>query len=79
MRNDFVDNVIRAEALALSPVSAAEMLDLAAAEHAIVRTMTDHGGADGCAAALAQEFGDHPEVAADRMRWASGVVRSLFR
>ncbi|WP_051713333.1 hypothetical protein [Spirillospora albida] len=79
MRNDFVDNVTRAGALALSPVSAAERLDRAAAEYAIVRAMTDHGGADGCAAALAQEFGDHPETAADRMRWASGVVSALYR
>jgi hypothetical protein len=26
-------------------------------------------GADGCAGRMAQEFGDHPEVAAERMRW----------
>jgi hypothetical protein len=27
-------------------------------------------GARGCAARMAQEFGDHPESAAARMRWA---------
>jgi len=26
-------------------------------------------GTDGCASRMAQEFGDHPEAAADRMRW----------
>ena len=26
-------------------------------------------GVDGCAGRMAQEFGDHPEVAAERMRW----------
>jgi hypothetical protein len=27
-------------------------------------------GAHGCAARMAQEFGDHPDAAATRMRWA---------
>jgi hypothetical protein len=27
-------------------------------------------GARGCAEAMAQEFGDHPDAAAQRMRWA---------
>jgi len=27
-------------------------------------------GPRGCAARMAQEFGDHPETAAARMRWA---------
>lgn len=27
-------------------------------------------GADGCACYMAQEFGDHPEQACQRMRWA---------
>ena len=31
-------------------------------------------GADGCASRMAQEFGDHPEAAAARMRW----VRSML-
>jgi len=26
-------------------------------------------GIDGCAGRMAQEFGDHPEAAAERMRW----------
>jgi hypothetical protein len=26
-------------------------------------------GLDGCVSRMAQEFGDHPEAAAERMRW----------
>ena len=31
-------------------------------------------GAEGCTSRMAQEFGDHPEAATERMRW----VRSLL-
>jgi hypothetical protein len=31
-------------------------------------------GAAGCAARVAQEYGDHPETAAARMRWANDLV-----
>jgi hypothetical protein len=32
----------------------------------------------GCTGRVAQEFGDHPEMAAARMRWARAAVRSTF-
>jgi hypothetical protein len=35
-------------------------------------------GASGCAARVAQEFGDHPETAVARMRWARATARSAF-
>src|SRR5258706_13636366 len=35
---------------------------------AITRTM-QRFGTDGCAGQMAQEFGDHPDTACDRMRW----------
>ena len=35
-------------------------------------------GCSGCAGRLAQEFGDHPETAVIRMRWARSVVREAF-
>jgi hypothetical protein len=35
-------------------------------------------GSRGCAAAVAQEFGDHPETAVLRMRWARDQVRLLL-
>ena len=35
-------------------------------------------GCSGCAGRVAQEFGDHPETAVMRMRWARGVARKAF-
>lgn len=35
-------------------------------------------GSLGCVQRVAQEFGDHPEAAADRMRWARAVADELF-
>jgi hypothetical protein len=35
-------------------------------------------GSRGCAALVAQEFGDHPELAVGRMRWARGVIHDVF-
>jgi hypothetical protein len=39
-----------------------------------IRVTVQQLGTDGCTARMAQEFGDHPETAAARMRW----VRSLL-
>jgi len=35
-------------------------------------------GYPGCAERVAQEFGDHPETAVIRMRWARAVAREAF-
>jgi hypothetical protein len=35
-------------------------------------------GQRGCAGRVAQEFGDHPETAVTRMRWARQVVGKAF-
>jgi hypothetical protein len=35
-------------------------------------------GQRGCAGRVAQEFGDHPETAVTRMRWARQVVGEAF-
>ena len=35
-------------------------------------------GRRGCAEQVAQEFGDHPEAAVARMRWARGVAAEVF-
>ena len=34
-------------------------------------------GPSGCAGRVAQEFGDHPETAAPRMRWARETLADL--
>ena len=35
-------------------------------------------GSRGCAGRVAQEFGDHPDAAAARMRWARQAVAGAF-
>jgi hypothetical protein len=35
-------------------------------------------GESGCAALVAQEFGEHPDCAPGRMRWARTAVRQAF-
>ena len=35
-------------------------------------------GCSGCAGRVAQEFGDHPETAVIRMRWARALAREAF-
>ena len=36
-----------------------------------------HAGLGGCAAEVAAEYGEHPETAARRMRWARAVVDGI--
>lgn len=43
-----------------------------------VATAVREFGYSGCAARVAQEFGDHPENAVSRMRWARGMTRAAF-
>jgi hypothetical protein len=68
---------VRADALFVSSLQrsdepSAEQVRLAIA--AAVRQF----GSRGCAWRVAQEFGEHPELAAARMRWARGVVAGAF-
>ena len=44
---------------------------------AVAAAMGAYGGRV-CAERVAQEFGDHPETAVARMRWARGVVGEVF-
>jgi hypothetical protein len=44
---------------------------------AVAAAMRAYGGR-GCAERVAQEFGDHPETAVARMRWAREVVGDVF-
>jgi hypothetical protein len=56
--------------------------DRPTAEHVAVAvrdSLRRHGGWDGCAAVCAVEYGDHPETASERMRWAITVTRRVSR
>jgi hypothetical protein len=68
----------RAEALFASHLSRGSRLDAAEVAEAITEAVRAHGGTRGCAAQVAAEYGNHPETAPARMRWALGVVRSLY-
>lgn len=59
-----------AEALFVSSVQPSEHLTEGQLEAAVDTALRSHGGIDGCACACAAEYGDHPDIAADRMRWA---------
>ena len=41
---------------------------------AAISVTIEQFGLSGCVALVAQEFGDHPEVASERMRWASQLT-----
>jgi hypothetical protein len=61
-------------------VSALQRSDLPGAQQvrqAVTAAVREYGSR-GCAARVAQEFGDHPELAVARMRWARQVVDETF-
>lgn len=64
------------EALFASTLQESDLVTAEAATAAITRTIRQLGR-DGCAGRMAQEFGDHPEQARDRMRWARHLVGEL--
>ncbi len=69
--------LVRAEALTLSGLSMAA-LDRAAADAAIRMTVRALGGVRNCGAAFAHEFGEHPDITAERMRGARCAVAHLY-
>jgi hypothetical protein len=60
----------RAEALFVSPLQPSDRPAPQQVRAAIAASLRVHHGASGCAARMAAEYGDHPEQAATRMRWA---------
>lgn len=68
---------VRSEALFVSALQQSDNPDAGQIRQAITRAVREFGSR-GCAARVAQEFGDHPELAAARMRWACQVVNETF-
>ena len=64
---------VRCAALFASGLQASDTLLADAVARAITHTLR-RLGRQGCAGLMAQEFGDHPEVAGERMRWVRRVV-----
>jgi hypothetical protein len=71
-----VDDV-RTEALFVSDVQRSQHPS-AELVRATVSANLDRLGETGCAALVAQEFGEHPDCALGRMRWARYEVRRAF-
>ena len=60
----------RAEALFTSALQRSDHPTPGQIRTAIATSLRIHGGPGGCAAALAAEYGEHPDTAPGRMRWA---------
>ena len=65
------------EALFASPLQPSDALTAETVADAIGSTIR-RLGTPGCTSHVAQEFGDHPEAAVDRMRWARALAKELF-
>jgi len=66
----------RCEALFASALQRSDALTAEVVGEAISQTVRALGPA-GCASRMAQEFGDHPEEACARMRWAREILGGL--
>ena len=65
----------RCEALFASSLQPSDAPTAGMVAAAVTRTVRQFGAA-GCAGRMAQEFGDHPDAAARRMRWVRQLVQA---
>jgi len=70
-------NAVRSEALFVSALQRSDNPGASQVQQAVARAVRELGSR-GCAARVAQEFGDHPANAVMRMRWARQVVDEVF-
>jgi hypothetical protein len=68
----------RAEALFASDISMYCCPTQAAVEAAIRRAIRANGGVRGCVGEVGATYGDYPETAANRMRWARQVIEAIY-
>jgi hypothetical protein len=76
--NNFLSiSAARTDALFVSPL---QRSDEPSAEQIrqFVAAAVRQFGSRGCAGRVAQEFGEHPTLAAERMRWARQAVAGVF-
>jgi hypothetical protein len=67
----------RADALFVSALQRSEELSTGQVRQAVAAAVRAFGS-KGCAERVAQEFGDHPDTAVARMRWARMVEAEAF-
>jgi hypothetical protein len=70
-------NSVRSEALFVSALQRSEAPTAGEVRAAITGAVREFGRR-GCVERVAQEFGDHPETAVIRMRWARDTVDGVF-
>jgi hypothetical protein len=70
-------NDARCEALFVSGLQRSDVPTPEALAEVISRTVRQFGIA-GCLSRMAQEFGDHPESAAGRMRWIRQLIGGIY-
>ncbi len=76
MANQSID-AVRADAVFVSGLQRYDEPSAGPVRQAVTAAIRAFG-CSGCAGRVAQEFGDHPETALIRMRWARGVAREAF-
>ena len=70
---DLTISTARADALFASPLQRSDQPTVAEIHQAIAAALAAFG-IRGCAARVAQAYGEHPETAAPRMRWARATA-----
>ena len=70
-------SAVRAEALFASVLQRSDRPSPGQVRKAVAAAVRAYG-ARGCVELVAQEFGDHPETAVERMRWARAVASEVF-
>jgi hypothetical protein len=77
IRNDPSIAVVRADALFVSAVQRSDEPRAMQVREAVAVAVRRFGPR-GCAERVAEEFGDHPDIAAVRMRWARRQIAQVF-
>ncbi|OLE25333.1 MAG: hypothetical protein AUG44_16320 [Actinobacteria bacterium 13_1_20CM_3_71_11] len=70
-------SAVRADALFASTLQGSDRPGVGEVREAVAAAVRRFGSR-GCAARVAQEFGDHPETAVPRMCWARQLVDETF-
>ena len=68
---------VRADALFLSSLQRSDQPSTGQVRQAVAAAVRQFGGR-GCIGLVAQEFGEHPDLAVVRMRWALRVTDGAF-
>jgi len=68
---------LAAEALFVSDLQPSEHPSPKTVEETVTAMILRHGS-EGCAAGVAEEFGDHPDVAVRRMLWACSELEGVL-